>query len=73
MSEADFLTVEDVWAIHVHQVEWFGDVSEIPAWTFRRRLEELASVGRVVATGETRARRFSLAPTVSGHGDEGGA
>ena len=43
---------------------------EIPERTFRRALEDLASSGRVVATGETRARRFRLKAGVSGH--EGG-
>lgn len=45
---------------------------EIPERTFRRALEELVTSGRVVVTGETRARRFSLKPGVSGHGDDDG-
>jgi ATP-dependent DNA helicase RecG len=42
---------------------------EIPERTFRRALEGLVASGRVVATGETRARKFNLKPGVSGHGD----
>lgn len=45
---------------------------EIPERTFRRALEDLVTSGRIVATGETRARRFSLKPGVSGHGDDDG-
>lgn len=45
---------------------------EIPERTFRRALEDLVTSVRVVATGETRARRFSLKPGVSGHGDDDG-
>lgn len=45
---------------------------EIPERTFRRALEELVTSGRVMVTGETRARRFSLKPGVSGHGDDDG-
>ena len=45
---------------------------EIPERTFRRALEELVTSGQVVATGETRARRFSLTPGVSGHGGDDG-
>lgn len=45
---------------------------EIPERTFRRALEDLVTTGRVVATGETRARRFSLKTGVSGHGDDDG-
>jgi ATP-dependent DNA helicase RecG len=45
---------------------------EIPERTFRRGLEDLVASGRVVATGETRARRFRLEDGVSGHeGDDG--
>jgi ATP-dependent DNA helicase RecG len=45
---------------------------EIPERTFRRSLDDLVRFGRVVATGETRARRFRLKPDVSGHeGDDG--
>jgi ATP-dependent DNA helicase RecG len=45
---------------------------EIPERTFRRALEDLVASGRVVATGETRARRFRLKDGVSGHeGDDG--
>jgi ATP-dependent DNA helicase RecG len=45
---------------------------EIPERTFRRALEDLVASGRVVATGETRARRFRLKAGVSGHkGDDG--
>ena len=43
---------------------------EIPERTFRRSLEELVTSGRVVASGETRARRFSLKRGVSGHGED---
>jgi len=52
---------------------WRRVGSEIPERTFRRALEELVNGGQVVATGETRARRFSLGQSDSGHGDEGGA
>jgi ATP-dependent DNA helicase RecG len=52
---------------------WRRVGSEIPERTFRRALEELMKGRRVVATGETRARRFSLGPSDSGHGDQGGA
>ncbi len=45
---------------------------EIPERTFRRALEELVTSGRVMVTGETRARRFSLKSGVSGHGDDDG-
>jgi ATP-dependent DNA helicase RecG len=45
---------------------------EIPERTFRRALDDLVTSGRVVATGETRARRFSLKPGVFGHGDDDG-
>jgi ATP-dependent DNA helicase RecG len=45
---------------------------EIPERTFRRALEDLVASGRLVATGETRARRFRLRVGVSGHeGDDG--
>ena len=45
---------------------------EIPERTFRRALDDLVASGRVVATGETRARRFRLEAGVSGHeGDDG--
>jgi len=45
---------------------------EIPERTFRRALEELVASGKVVAAGETRARRFRLKPGVSGHeGNDG--
>ena len=52
---------------------WRRVGSEIPERTFRRALDELVRSGRVIATGETRARRFSLGRSDSGHGDEGGA
>jgi hypothetical protein len=52
---------------------WRRVGSEIPERTFRRALDELVSAGRVIATGETPARRFSLGQSESGHGDEGGA
>lgn len=45
---------------------------EIPERTLRRALEQLVTSGQVMATGETRARRFSLKPGVSGHGGEDG-
>jgi ATP-dependent DNA helicase RecG len=46
---------------------------EIPERTFRRALDELVASGRVVATGETRARRFHLSAAVSGQeGEEDG-
>ena len=45
---------------------------EIPERTFRRALEDLVTSGRIVATGKTRARRFSLKPGVSGHSDDDG-
>jgi ATP-dependent DNA helicase RecG len=45
---------------------------EIPERTFRRALEELVASGQVVATCETRARRFRLPSGLSGHeGDDG--
>ncbi len=45
---------------------------EIPERTFRRALEDLVASDRVVATGETRARKFSLKRGVSGHGHDDG-
>jgi ATP-dependent DNA helicase RecG len=51
---------------------WRRVGTEIPERTFRRALEDLVESSQVVATGETRARRFRLKPGVSGHGDSGG-
>jgi ATP-dependent DNA helicase RecG len=45
---------------------------EIPERTFRRALDDLVASGQVIATGETRARRFRLKAGVSGHEDDDG-
>ncbi|MFT4102130.1 MAG: ATP-binding protein [Burkholderiaceae bacterium] len=45
---------------------------EIPERTFRRALEDLVTSDRIMASGATRARRFSLKLDVSGHGDDDG-
>ena len=44
---------------------------EIPERTFRRALQELVIGGRVEATGETRARTYTL-KVISGHGADSG-
>jgi len=45
---------------------------EIPERTFRRALDDLVASDQVIATGETRARRFRLKAGVSGHEDDDG-